>query len=116
MYKNLVFVLLLLLSINVHAAERESYYVDEWCHGKGATEYVLPDRTRVDCLTENFAIEFDWGYNWAESIGQSLYYGIMTERTPAVVLLLRDGEERFITRFETASQGLGIHLFVYYVD
>ena len=40
----------------------EKYYQEKWCseHG-GITEYVLPDRTRVDCLTKSHAYEFDFG-------------------------------------------------------
>ena len=35
---------------------------------------VLPDGTRCDCLTDTHAIEFDFGSNWAEAIGQSAHY------------------------------------------
>jgi len=40
----------------------------------GVIEYVLQDKTRVDCLTEEHAIEFDFANHWAESIDQALYY------------------------------------------
>ncbi|WP_171018846.1 hypothetical protein ACONUD_00725 [Microbulbifer harenosus] len=46
-----------------------------WCEtAGGVAEYVLPDRTRVDCLTETHAMEFDFAPKWAEAIGQALYY------------------------------------------
>lgn len=99
-----------------YAFEREAYYVDDWCSGRGIQEHVLPDRTRIDCLTEEYAIEFDFGYKWAESIGQSLYYAKMTNLKPAVVLIITRDQERFIERFSIASEGLGITLIVYYVD
>ena len=38
---------------NYHEAD----YVNEYCEGK--IEYRLPDKTRVDCLTDEYAIEFD---------------------------------------------------------
>lgn len=41
-------------------------------------EYVLPDRTRVDCLTDEYAIEIEFAENWAESIGQAMYSQIGT--------------------------------------
>ena len=70
-----------------------------WCEGKGITEHVLPDKTRVDCLTEDYAIEFDYGHKWAEAIGQSLYYGAATGKQPGIVLIIRDPAEcRFIKR------------------
>ena len=82
----------------------EANYVDFYCQQwKGQIEYVLPDRTRVDCLTDTHAIEFDWCRKWAESIGQALCYGKMTGRTPQIVLICRPGEERFIKRLEIAA-------------
>ena len=35
------------------ARKLEKEYQSEWCQkNKGRTEYVLPDRTRCDCLTK----------------------------------------------------------------
>ncbi len=49
---------------------------------------VLPDHTRCDCLTRTHAIEFDFGNNWAEAIGQSLYYSIQTGKKAGIALIL----------------------------
>jgi hypothetical protein len=82
----------------------ESDYVNEYCpHWGGQIEYVLEDRTRVDCLTDTHAIEFDWCKKWAEAIGQSLYYSKMTGKAPSVVLICSPGEKRFINRFKLAA-------------
>jgi len=68
----------------------EKYYQVAWCKdAKGQIEVVLPDKTRCDCLTATHAIEFDFGSKWAESIGQSLYYGLQTGKRPGVVLILK---------------------------
>jgi len=41
--------------------DSEADYVDHYCQQwRGQIEYRLPDRTRVDCLTDTQAIEFDW--------------------------------------------------------
>lgn len=53
-------------------------------------EYENIDKTRVDCLTEFHAVEFDFYNKWAESIGQALYYGFMTGKKPKVVLILEN--------------------------
>ena len=37
---------------------READYVNAYCNGD--IEYILNDKTRVDCLTDYYAIEFDW--------------------------------------------------------
>ena len=40
----------------------ESAFVEAHCDGQ--IEYVLEDKTRVDCLTEDFAVEFDFASKW----------------------------------------------------
>ena len=87
--------------------KREREYVRAYC--KGEIEVRLPDRTRVDCLTDEYAIEFDWGYKWAESIGQALYYAEMTGRKPAVAIILKSKKDRrFIERIKKAKPDLKI--------
>lgn len=72
---------------------KEKEYQDAWCSkAKGVQEYKLDDKARVDCLTEEYAIEFDFAPKWAESVGQALYYGIKTGKTPGVVLIMEDEE------------------------
>ena len=67
----------------------EAYYQNAWCsRWNGITEYQLPDHTRVDCLTTNYAVEFDFAKKWAEAVGQSIHYGQMTGKKPAIVLIL----------------------------
>lgn len=53
----------------VHAKHKrpEREYVAQHC--TGIMEFVLPDRTRVDCLTDEYAIEFDFAPKWAEALG-----------------------------------------------
>ena len=73
----------------VYHAHSESSYQHAYCSvNNGIEEYELHDKTRVDCLTDNYAIEFDFANKWAESIGQSLHYGLMTGKKPKVVLIL----------------------------
>ena len=70
---------------------KEAEYQTYWCdkHG-GQMEYVLDDKARVDCLLPDMAVEFDFAPKWAECIGQALYYGKKTKRTPACVLILEN--------------------------
>ena len=57
----------------------ESSYQHAWCSiHNGIEEYKNSDFTRVDCLTDTHAIEFDFADKWAESIGQALHYSFMT--------------------------------------
>ena len=52
-------------------AQPEEFYVEQTCSGE--IEVRLPDRTRVDCLTNEYAIEYDFSNKWAEAIGQALH-------------------------------------------
>ncbi len=86
---------------------READYVNAYC--KGEVEYRLPDRTRVDCLTEEYAIEFDWAKKWAESIGQSLYYAEMTGKRPAVAIIVKSPkDDRYIERIKKVDKNITV--------
>lgn len=94
-------------------ASPEADYRDAWCEAwQGVAEVRLYNATRVDCLIEGFAVEVDFAEKWAESIGQALLYARLTDRQPAVLLIVRPGDARFLARWHNAADGLGIRLFV----
>jgi len=73
----------------------EKWYQLKWCEErKGQVEVVMPDGTRCDCVTETHAIEFDFGNNWAEAIGQSVYYSLQTDKKAGIVLNLEKLKDR----------------------
>lgn len=74
----------------------------------GVMEYKLTDNTRVDCLTDNYAIEVDWANKWAEGIGQSLYYAEMTNKKPAVALIVGKKDQRYLNRINKVASKVGI--------
>ena len=78
----------------------------------GEIEYILEDRTRIDCLTDKYAVEVDFAKKWAESIGQSLYYSDMTGREPAVGLILGNNEHRFLKRLDRVAKNFNIKVFI----
>ena len=92
---NKIFLLLLIPSIVF--ADRlhpEKHYQAIWCNANGGIiEYILPDKTRVDCLTEKYAIEVDFASKWAESIGQSLHYAAMTGKEPGIIIIMENPEK-----------------------
>lgn len=76
----------------VYHPHSESSYQHAWCSAHhGVEEYENTDKTRVDCLTDTHAVEFDFANKYYEAVGQSLHYGIMTGKKPKVVLIL-DGK------------------------
>ncbi len=52
---------------------------------------VLPDKARVDCVTDTHAIEFDFAKKWGESIGQALYYATILNKQAGIVLIMEKG-------------------------
>ena len=88
---------------------KEADYVKAYC--KGVIEYELPDKTRVDCLTDEYAIEFDWAKKWAESIGQSLYYSKITGKQPAVAIIIKSSKDmKYIERIRKACSDIKIFI------
>ena len=72
----------------------EKTYQDYWCKKcGGTTEYKLQDNTRVDCVIDDYAIEFDFANKWSESIGQSLYYSHCLNKKAGVVLIMENIEK-----------------------
>jgi len=72
----------------------EKWYQEKWCAGKGQTEYVLPDATRCDCLTETHAVEVDFADKWYESVGQSLFYSFQTGKRAGILLIIESDADR----------------------
>lgn len=92
----------------------EKEYQAAWSKkNHGIMEYVLPDKTRVDCVTKEYAIEFDFAKKWEESIGQALYYGLITHKQPAVVLILEhpQSEQKYLIRLNKVAEKYGIKVW-----
>ena len=96
----LLLILLLGIALQAKHTHKESYYQNIFCDKMGGkAEVVLKDRTRIDCLTDKYAIEVDFANKWAESIGQSLHYGLMTKRQSGVYLIIEDEKDfRYLDR------------------
>lgn len=97
MRTSIVLALVLFLPVSVIAghAHLENWYQAQWCQqNQGQQEVVLPDKTRCDCLTSSNAVEVEFGNKWAESIGQSLFYSLQTEKRAGVVLILESVDDR----------------------
>jgi hypothetical protein len=95
----LILVAFLFLTSCASFAERlhhEKEYQEAWCSRvEGQTEFPLKDSTRVDCLMNEYAVEFDFADKWAEAVGQARFYANMTGREPGVVLIMEDRERDF---------------------
>ncbi len=106
--------LLLLFGCSSVQKRHERYYQKEFCSNlDGTMEYILTDRTRVDCLTDTYAIEVDFAKKWAESIGQSLFYAKMTDRAPAVAIIVDSKkDQRYLKRLNLIAKEYDIRVFM----
>ena len=109
----------LLLTSNVFSGLENSVN-SQWCNSiNGISEYRTSYGTYVDCLTDEFAIETEFDFNWKESIGQSLHYAEATNKKPAIHIVIRpqstvdyiEQVNRTIKRFN-----LSIKIFVTNLD
>jgi len=80
----------------------------------GEVEVRLHDGSRVDLLTSTHAIEVDYSRKWAEGIGQSLHYSILTNRKPGLILLVKNPskEWRSIQRASRVCGKYGIDIYI----
>ena len=108
MKKISIFILIFLFpSLLVAKREHpEKWYQEQWRSAHdGQVEVTLPDGTRCDCVTDNHAIEFEFGNNWAEAIGQSAYYALQTGKKGGVVLILETmKDKKFWIRLNTTIE------------
>lgn len=118
--KKIIIACLLFVSIQPVFAKHlylEKEYQNYWCNKYGGvTEYKLPDETRVDILTKEYAVEVDFANKWAESIGQALYYGIRTNKKPAVLLIMENPvrDKKYLDRLKAVAVKHGITIFTVY--
>ena len=86
--KILLVLILISLSNISYAKKNERYYQNLHCIiAGGKMEYRLKDKTRIDCLTSEYAIEYDWAKKWAECLGQALHYSVMKNKKPVCGLI-----------------------------
>lgn len=109
--KTLLILLSIFLTAFIPYKKKERDYQKEFCIN-GIIEYVLEDKTRVDCLTDEFAIELDFAKKWAECCGQALYYSLKTNRKPACALIIGKNDDRFLKRLEIVANAYAIKIFI----
>lgn len=92
---------------------KEKYYQQQFCKEmRGIQEYRLKDSSRVDCLTSEYAIEVDFANKWAEAVGQSLYYSLMTGKQAGIYLIIETPkEEKYLYRLNKVAKKFNIKVW-----
>ena len=110
---------LLLLSISLNAKYHKHIHKERWYQIvaakelSGQMEYQIKG-VRVDILTKTHAIEVDFAHKAYESIGQALYYSILTKKTPGIILIVENNklDLKYILRAKTVCRKYKIKLWI----
>lgn len=106
----------LLLVSSVAFAQTEADHCRRLAPKYGAdSEVRMWDGTRVDLMTDEYAIEVDFARKWAEGVGQAVYYGHLTGKKPGLILLAQKNEARFVYRAQTTAAAAGVRVFVEWI-
>ena len=72
----------------------EKFYQSKWClDNKGKMDIRVPDGSRCDCVTEEYAVEFNYSEKWAELIGQSLNMALQTGKKAGIGLIIENQQD-----------------------
>lgn len=82
--------LVLLAPLSCAAAERD--YQIPFCTSMNGKIEIPVKGGRIDCLTDQYAIEVDYAPKWKESIAQARWYGFQTDKAPAILLIVGPDE------------------------
>jgi len=87
----------------------------KYCNCQIKTEYVLNDKTRVDIVTNEYAIEIDYAKDFYEAIGQSLFYSIKTGLKPGILLvIINDKDIKYKDRLLSVAKTYMISVWILY--
>lgn len=117
---NMLWVVILMCISLSTLAKSESEYANEHCATiDGKVEHVLRDATRVDCLTEMDAIEYDFTNKWYECVMQALYYRKMTGMQAVCGLIRKNGtyiETEHIKRALDTVKEYNMPVYIFVID
>ena len=105
---SIVFAIAMLVAQPIEAQSEKSW-ADELCPSNGIREHRNDDWTRVDCLTPEFAIEYDFADKWYSCFGQALHYGFKTNRRPKCVLITTPDTAHKVHRYKQRIEALANH-------
>lgn len=114
----LLFLTILLTSTKCYAKHlyKEAVYQNYWCSiHKGIQEYKLPDKSRVDCLLPDMAVEVDFAHKRDECLGQALRYGAYTKKKAACLLIVeKNNDYKYVRqlRYTIRKKGLDVSVFI----
>ena len=116
MLKKRLLLTLLFIAIISEGSERE--ISSEWCTLKvGVSEFRTTYGTYVDCLTDQYAVEAEFDYNWKESIGQSLHYAEATKKDAAILFIHRkESNKNYLLELQNVIEAFNLPIKIFEID
>jgi len=91
------------------SSQTEAQYSDYIQSLIGGQREVSVPSGRVDLMTKEYAFEIERAAKWKDSIGQSLWYELNTNKKPGIILLLKsDSEFKYAQQLNSALQYAGL--------
>lgn len=92
-----------LISCKAKQTKYESDYIELISKELGGEREVSVTNGRIDILTDEIAYEVEWARKWKHSIGQAIWYGLQSDRTPGIILILQDKSDyKYVLQLESA--------------
>ena len=110
MQQQLFIILLLSLHTCLSAQTYEKDYQLLIQQQLGGETEVHVESGRVDLVTNEYAIEIEFANKWKQSIGQALWYGLQTNKTPGIILIKREGhaDNKYVIQLGSALEYAGL--------
>ena len=118
MKKSLVLSFFTLSSLTLYVTSSERDITSRWCSVmNGVSEHRTSYGTYVDCLTEQYAVEAEFDYNWKESIGQSLHYAEATKKDAAILFIHRkESNKNYLLELQNVIKAFNLPIKVFEVN
>ncbi|MEO0787423.1 MAG: hypothetical protein AAFY36_02105 [Bacteroidota bacterium] len=91
------------------ASQSEADYIRSLAAHLQAQTEVTVTGGRVDLVTNTYAIEVERASKWKNSIGQALWYGLQTNKAPAIILIKEgDADNKYTIQLRSALEHAGL--------
>lgn len=84
---------LTIISCNEKKVLAEKDYIDLIQEELGGQIEVSVTSGRADLVVGEKVYEVEWASNWKESIGQSLWYGLQLDKSPGIILIMKEEKD-----------------------
>ncbi|MFQ5432683.1 MAG: hypothetical protein ACE5EN_09270 [Nitrospinota bacterium] len=92
----------------------KKHYQESWCKAfNGKMDVPVKNGGHADCVTKEYAVDVEFAHNWKDAVAQSVLYAIMTNKKPAIVLIVEnpEWEMKYLDRLKAVTGHLDIMLW-----